>query len=75
MTAREWYNNQLSKQSGKIMNGYAIAEEYSTYLLQHHLKQFAYECKEKCIWLIDEKAVKIEDIDQTLTDYLTKNNI
>ena len=48
-------------------------EKYSTYLLNHHLEQFAEECKFYTLQYTD--LVPTEDIDQTLNDYLTKNNI
>jgi hypothetical protein len=80
MTSEEWFN-KFGKDGESIFNN---MEEYSTYLLKHHLEQFAKECKRNTrvkdisnYLTKGEKRyiVDISSIDQTLTDYLTKNNI
>jgi hypothetical protein len=43
LSAEEWYYNQLSKQSGKTMTNFQIAENYSKYLLE---KQAEFLCNE-----------------------------
>jgi hypothetical protein len=42
-TAVEWYYDQLSKQSGKTMTNFEIAEKYSKYLLEQQKKLYSEE--------------------------------
>ena len=37
MSADEWYYNQLSKQSGKMITNFEIAKSYANYVTQWHL--------------------------------------
>lgn len=80
MSAEEWFKkledefllghpkselNQKCKTRNQLIH-YAI-ESYSTYLLKHHLEQFAEE--------INNEFHKSGTISSILNDYLTKNNI
>lgn len=47
--------------------------ELTNKLLKHHLEKFTDECVNECIFEDEYKLAN--KIDQTLIDYLTKNNI
>ena len=68
MSAQEWFESQ----GNQTKTNYHI-DEYANYLLKHHLEQFADECVNECIFEDEYKLAN--KIDQTLNDYLTKNNI
>jgi hypothetical protein len=71
MTADEFKNKEYSDVYWDENSAIDFAEEYSIYLLKHHLEQFAEE-------LIDASNVSYVNekrITKTLNDYLTKNNI
>ena len=65
MTAEEYFNKNYRSSTINVVK---LIESYSTYLLKHHLEQFAEECK-MGIYIVDN------EIKETLNDYLTKNNI
>jgi len=37
MSAKEWYYDQLLKQSGKILSNFEIGQQYANYVTQWHL--------------------------------------
>lgn len=68
MSAEEWFKSD--KQNSHYWatdEDLQFAQDYSTYLLKHHLEQFVEE--------INNEFHKSGTISSILNDYLTKNNI
>ncbi len=74
LSAEEWLQEKKYLKTSKTQ--LVFMQQYSIYLLNFHLEQFAEECKgkaESC--LCDYDLINVKEINQTLTDYKLKNNI